>query len=282
LARYLQTPQHAFEGARPHHLIFTALILIPSFNYPIGPVATISPEHISDLLNTRLLHPILVTQSFLPLLSSLPYPHAHHHFSPHPPPPRPKVILLTPTIISSLSPPFHAPESLIISGLTAFTESLSGELAPLGIPVAHLKLGAFDFSTVHPRNQLRAQTLQAQRAEMLCWPEGTRQIYGRNFLSVAERGPIIGGPKGSSLRELHNAVFDAMTKRKSGTIRVGMGSSTYEFVGAWVPKGLVGWMMGMRRIRRTGTVTSGSESGSDAGKEEVGMSGESEYVTLDR
>jgi len=73
-----------------------------------------------------------------------------------------------------------------------------------------------------------------------------------------------------------------MTKRKSGTIRVGMGSSTYEFVGAWVPKGLVGWMMGMRRIRRTGTVTSGSESASDAGKEEVGMSGESEYVTLDR
>jgi Fungal family of unknown function (DUF1776) len=191
------------------------------------------------------------------------------------------VILLTPTIISSLSPPFHAPESLIISGLTAFTESLSGELAPLGIPVAHLKLGAFDFSTVHPRNQLQAQTLQAQRAEMLCWPEGTRQIYGRNFLSVAERGPIIGGPKGSPLRELHNAVFDAMMKRKGGTIRVGIGSSTYEFVGAWVPKGLVGWMMGMRRIR-TGTVISGSESGSDAGKEEVGMSGESEYVTLDR
>lgn len=192
------------------------------------------------------------------------------------------MILLTPSIISSLSPPFHAPESVIISGLTAFTESLRGELAPLDIPVMHLKLGAFDFSSVHPRNQLQAQTLQAQRAEMLCWPEGTRQIYGRNFLSVAERRPSIGGPKGSPLRELHNAVFDAMTKRKGGSVRVGMGSSIYEFIGTWVPKGLVGWMMGMRRVRKVGGITSGSESGSDVGKEDIGISRESEYVTLDR
>lgn len=192
------------------------------------------------------------------------------------------MILVTPTIISSLSPPFHAPESLIISGLTAFTESLRGELAPLGIPVTHLKLGAFDFSTVHARNQLQGQTLQAQRAEVLCWPEGTRQIYGRNFLSVAERGPSIGGPKGSPLRELHNAVFDAMAKRKGGIVRVGMGSSTYEFIGACVPKSLVGWMIGMRRVRRVGGITSGSESGSDEGKEEMGILGESEFVNLDR
>jgi hypothetical protein len=101
-------------------------------------------------------------------------------------------------------------------------------------------------------------------------------------LSIAERGPIIGGLKGSPLRELHNAVFDAMTTRKGGTVRVGMGSSAYEFVGAWVPKGLVGWMMGMRRVRRASGITSGSESGSDVGKEDLGMSRESEYVTLDR
>ena len=117
---------------------------------------------------------------------------------------------------------------------------------------------------------------------MLCWPEGTRQIYGKNFLSVAERGPSIGGPKGSPLRELHNAVFDAMARRKGGTVRVGMGSSAYELVGAWVPKGLIGWIMGMRRVRRVNGITFGSESGSDVGKEDIGVSGEGEYVTLDR
>jgi hypothetical protein len=73
-----------------------------------------------------------------------------------------------------------------------------------------------------------------------------------------------------------------MTRRKGGTVRVGMGSSTYEFVGTWVPKGLVGWMMGMRRVRRVGGITSCSESGSEVGKEEIGISGENEYVTLDR
>lgn len=155
------------------------------------------------------------------------------------------------------------------------------ELAPLGIPVTHLKLGAFDLSAGLPRNQLQAQSLQAQRAEMLRWPEGTRQLYGRNFLSVAERGPGVGGQKGSPLRELHYAVFDAMANRRSGTVTVGMGSSIYTFVGAWVPKGLVGWMMGMRRIRRAG-ITSESESGSDVGKEEVGIREKSEYVYLDR
>jgi hypothetical protein len=107
-------------------------------------------------------------------------------------------------------------------------------------------------------------------------------MYGKNFLSMIERGPTIGVPKGSPLRELHNAVFDAMARRNSATIRVGMGSYIYEFVGAWIPKGLVSWMMGMRRIRRTGLVLSESDSGSDLSKEEAGMSGESEYVTLDR
>src|SRR5271154_5563322 len=94
LASYLQTPQHAFEGARPHHLTFSSLILVPSLNYPSAPIATISPTHISDLLNTRLLHPILIIQAFLPLLTSLPFPHLHYHPPPRPSPP--KVLVLTP------------------------------------------------------------------------------------------------------------------------------------------------------------------------------------------
>ncbi|KAA8575597.1 hypothetical protein EYC84_004729 [Monilinia fructicola] len=63
-------------------------------------------------------------------------------------------------------------------------------------------------------------------------------------------GSIGGGHgKGSSLRELHNAVFDAMERQNGGVIRVGMGSSVYGFIGAWVPRGLVGWMMGVRKFK---------------------------------
>lgn len=59
--------------------------------------------------------------------------------------------------------------------------------------------------------------------------------------------------KGSSLRELNNAVFDAMDRKTGGVIRVGMGSSVYGFIGAWVPRGLVGWMMGVRKFKEERT-----------------------------
>lgn len=50
------------------------------------------------------------------------------------------------------------------------------------------------------------------------------------------------------MRELNNAVFDAVVAGKGGVVRVGMGSSVYGFVGRWVPKGLVGWIMGLRKV----------------------------------
>lgn len=54
------------------------------------------------------------------------------------------------------------------------------------------------------------------------------------------------GEGGSSLRELHNCVFDVVVGREGGggTVFVGRGAWTYAFVGKWVPGGLVGWMVG--------------------------------------
>jgi hypothetical protein len=101
-------------------------------------------------------------------------------------------------------------------------------------------------------------------------------------MSVAERAPSAAGSKGSPLRELHNAVFDAMERRSGGTVRLGMGSAMYGFVGAWVPRGLVGWMMGVRKVDRSSWVALGSESGSDGSKDDVGIAGESEYVSVDQ
>ena len=59
--------------------------------------------------------------------------------------------------------------------------------------------------------------------------------------------------KGSSLRELHNGVFDAITGRRGsngGVIYLGKGSWAYDFVGTWVPRGVVGWMMGWGKTTR--------------------------------
>jgi hypothetical protein len=53
--------------------------------------------------------------------------------------------------------------------------------------------------------------------------------------------------KGSNVRELHNAVFDALTVRGPGSVwRVGRGSLVYDLLGKWCPAGFVHWMMGVR------------------------------------
>lgn len=51
--------------------------------------------------------------------------------------------------------------------------------------------------------------------------------------------------RGSPLRDLHVAVFDAMVGGlgRGGTVFVGKGSRAYDFVGRWVPGGVVGWML---------------------------------------
>ena len=55
--------------------------------------------------------------------------------------------------------------------------------------------------------------------------------------------------KGSSLRELHHVVFDALTaKSPYNTWRVGRGSVAYDLIGKLVPSSVIGWMLGLRRM----------------------------------
>ncbi|KAH9220615.1 hypothetical protein DL95DRAFT_329338 [Leptodontidium sp. 2 PMI_412] len=247
---HLQTPHAAFQGAKLHHLTFRSLVLIPSSTYPSLPIAALPASTISDLLNTRLLTPILTLQSFLPLLQILPLTHPHLHAISTPPAAsvKPAILLLTPSIISSLSPAFHAPEALINSALTSLSTVLTAELSPLNIPVTHLQLGTFDTSafTPHSRN---TSTPSSQRAETLKWEDSTRLSYSKNFVATTStHGSRSGLGKGTPLRELNNAVFDAIVRGRGGVVRVGMGSGLYGFVGRWVPSGLVAWMMGVRGV----------------------------------
>jgi len=235
-----------FPGAKSHYLTLRSLIVIPNLAYPTSPIAKIDPSTLNDLINTRLLTPLLTTQTFLPLLTSITPSHPQHHPQYHSQQagPMPSFLLLTPSIIQSLNPAFHAPESVLVSGLSSFAAVLRSELAPLGVPVCHLQLGTFDLSSTHSRQHQNTQ--QSQRAETLKWDDTTRQTYGRNFVAISTGLGNVG--KGSSLRALNNAVFDAMVSGTSRTIRVGMGAELYGFVGNWVPSSLVGWMMGQRGV----------------------------------
>ncbi|KAL2155012.1 hypothetical protein VTH82DRAFT_3688 [Thermothelomyces myriococcoides] len=264
-ARYLQVPHAAVPNSKRHHLSLKAVILIPSLKYQTSPIATIPPSSFADLFNTHLLQPILTIQSFLPLLTSRLGPPSSEQERPSP-----KVLVFTPSIISSINPPFHAPESTVCSALSAFTEVLTAELRPLGIPVTHVQLGSFDFSGFTPTANSRLVQPQGLLAapedpEALPWPDSARQAYGKNFVSQSGSAISAGrirGLRGSSLKELHNAVFDVIDGTiTSGTVRVGLGASVYGFVGRWVPKGLVSWMMGIRRVDELATWQGNGSSG---------------------
>ncbi|KAI9770285.1 MAG: hypothetical protein M1840_003444 [Geoglossum simile] len=254
----LLSPQHAFPGAPPHNLNLAGVIIIPDTTYPSGPIETSSPALWSDLLNARVLSTIVTTQAFLRTICEF----------------KARVLMLTPAIIPALSPPFHAPESTIVAALTAFTSSLASELATMGNSVIHFKLGAFDCGAVGGRHHLQHSPINATRADILTWPAAARAAYARNFVVQAQRagmrghlysGNSIGGPRGSHLRELHNSVFDALTAKKPKRVwRVGGGSLVYDIVGRWVPAGIVGWMLGIRRV---------SGGGEDAILGEDGLNG---------
>ncbi|KAF1997503.1 DUF1776-domain-containing protein [Amniculicola lignicola CBS 123094] len=230
----LLRPHVAFTGASPHNLHLRGLILVPDLIYPTGPIETVSAELWSDALNAKVLNTIATTQAFLPLVCSF----------------KARVLVMTPSIIASLRPPFHGVETAVVGAIEGFTASLKNELGTLGIDVCQFKLGTFDCSNVGGKQHL--QSLAGPDTNF--WPTAARASYAANYVNqtrAAGRRGLLNhtGGSGSSLRELHNSVFDALTQKKPrSTWRVGRGSVTYGLVGDWVPSGLVGWMLGVRRV----------------------------------
>lgn len=274
-ATYLQTPHAAVPKTRPNYLTLTSVILIPSLNYQTSPIATIPPSSFADLFNTHLLHPILTIQSFLPLLTSRITP-------PGEAPTSPKVLVFTPSIISSINPPFHAPEATVCSALSAFTDVLTGELSPLAIPVTHVQLGTFDFAGFVPTRHSNQQP----DTETSSWPEPARLVYGKNYVAQSTSSISAGrirGLRGSSLRGLHNAVFDVIDgSDKSGVVRIGLGAGLYGFVGRWAPRGLIAWMMGIRRVDELSTWSESSYNGSGSERSMSDNGDGSEFIAIAR
>ncbi|KIW04068.1 uncharacterized protein PV09_04886 [Verruconis gallopava] len=234
----LLSRHHAFPGASPHQLSFAGLIVAPDLNYQSGPVETIAPQLWSDALNTKVVATITIAQAFLPSICEF----------------KARLLVLTPNVVASLKPAFHGMESTIVNALDGFTTTMRRELSTLGISVSQIRLGNFDFSRDGARNHL--QTISSSRT--LAWPLNARRLYAQNYINqsrIAEgQGLFSGGENGSiakatSPRELHHTVFDALTQsRPKKVYRVGRGSLAYDIVGHWVPGGLVGWVLGLRKV----------------------------------
>jgi hypothetical protein len=232
----LSSQHHAFTGARPHELSFAGLILVPDLVYSSGPIETLPAEIWSEALDSKVLRTIATVQAFLPTICEF----------------KSRILVLTPSIVSSLRPPFHSIENTVVSALDGFSITLERELSTLGIPVCQLKLGSFDLSNFGARHHLQPIGLSRTSS----WPASARTLYAQNFITqsrVAESKGIFGEngstSKGSSLRDLHHAVFDALTaKHPQRMRRVGRGSVAYDMIGTLVPSSIVGWMLGLRRV----------------------------------
>lgn len=160
--------------------------------------------------------------------------------------------------------------------------------------MTHMQLGTFDFAGFTPAANSRLLNPHGllpapEGAETLPWPESARHAYGKNFVSQSGSAISAGrirGMRGSSLRELHNAVFDVIDGSiTSGTVRVGLGASMYGFVGRWVPRGLVAWMMGIRRVDELATWQGNNGSSAygsprSAGSDAEGESGGESFVSV--
>ena len=159
------------------------------------------------------------------------------------------LLFLNSSIVPSLTPPSHAAESIVGGALNQYISTLRREVQVQGVNVVQLRLGHFDYSPPLSENQQLVQTSRAEFARRRLEQKGLEK------------------PKGQSLRELNNGVFDAMMRGKgrNGTIFVGRGARSYDLVGKWVPDGIVGWMIGAANVNG---VESAEKEGSIAGSTE--------------
>lgn len=238
-------PQSPIAGVPPHLCQLSGLIIVPQTSCPSGPISAISAATWTHTVSSRVLTPILTTRLLLPLLSM------NKNSS--------SIVLLSPSMQSSIKGPFAAPEVTTVDGLSSFAKCLRQELRvrqeqSSPVEVIEIRLGNLDLG---PRQQ-RSNSARTG-GELLAWNSQQRASYGEAYLNSVDNQPgrsANGTVSGSNLRELHFAIFDALqpaqksifgwTKRKAETVYVGRGARAYAFIGSTFPCVLSTWMYGLR------------------------------------
>lgn len=268
-------------GSQTHSHSLAGIIIFPgSSGYPVGPLALLHPSSVVDSINTRLLQPLLTIQQFLPLL-------ARHSLDPRAPT---SIVIAYPSIPKSLTPPAEVPSTMISTSLSALAASLRREIAvsAANIVVTELKLGNFDLGSTYSRTLNRDiyQEPGHEHSKALThWHSSQRAAAQRSRFGQSR--DLI---RGSSAREFHNAVFDALAPpatfkafnrfewqfpKRGGVVFVGSGARAYDLCGRFLPAGLVSFMMGYRARRDAslmpGCVTSKVEGDGLEDLETIGL-----------
>lgn len=145
--------------------------------------------------------------------------------------------------------PQHGPENVIASAMHSYIQTLRKELIAQNINVVQFKLGIFDSGN--------------EQVERSLVPRGYTDALGGEAATQGDTGAARINSKGSSLRELHNSLFDVIARGKAsgGTVFVGRGSRVYEVISKLVPAGVVAWMLGIRKSQQWNERVSKDENG---------------------
>ncbi|KAF8469535.1 hypothetical protein BDZ91DRAFT_792327 [Kalaharituber pfeilii] len=265
-ASYLLSPQTAFQGATAsHYLSLVGLVIVPALSsYQVAPIEVLCGDMWADTMNINLLQPIVITRCFLRVLALF----------------KARVVVLQSVIVPSLAPPFCALETVVGRAVEGWVGVLEREVSPFGVGVSLIKVGNVEGLSGGNGNQHFPTTASASssasssrmrtpspssippgaRADVLSWPAPLRASYARQFiasLSSSSSPAAAASVRGAPLRDLHIAVFDALSGGGSGpktkrpakhVYSVGTGSRVYEVLAGWLPRSAVGWLLGVPRF----------------------------------
>jgi len=131
------------------------------------------------------------------------------------------------------------------------------------LQISQIKLGNLELGRVPPSSaQTQQVALSSHRTllnpgsdEVSTWSPAVRAAYAQNYMMLQQqqqqqqRTSKATAVKGSPVREVHNAVFDALTQTRPREVcRVGRGSLVYEMLGRVMPRWVVAWGLGLRRV----------------------------------
>lgn len=274
----------AGPGSSMGNMSLAGIVVFPGCSgYPIGPLAILPPTDIIDTLNTRLLSPMLSIQQSLPLLHNhstdplspssivIAYPSIPASLSP----PRQTPESIITSSLSTLATSLRRELTAMRANITVHELKLGNfDLATLP---SSINSSSNNKSPTRPvRNSAYSPTLNnpptldPQAAQLThqpsLWHSSQRRAAQPQQLplhpSSIRTSRFI---RASPVRHLHNAVFDALAppavfhpfggerkwvvRKTSGTVFVGSGARVYEWIGRWVPGGLVGMVMAFKERR---------------------------------
>lgn len=223
----LELPVIPFPGADAHTLKLASVIFAPSLYFPVGPIENTSIATWTRITDRLLLYLKLMSAGLVQLIRNQ----------------QSSAILINANIISSLSMPYHAPETLFQNMLKHLFTTLTREILQHGCPVTQVRLGNLHISTQNASSDLKISNMV--NSEVRSWSLEIKDLYAASFSKSQQKtNPIKSRGSGTSLRELYHTLFDLIyNPRPPAVVYCGSGARSYDWISRLLPESWIEWFL---------------------------------------